>query len=364
QAEAEPSQAPTRRRQSTPESEAGSVDSGDDGEADLDTQAASQDQMVKNLIRLSLATNMRVDTVMPPGTARRLPHVLSATNAQLRSVFGMELTELPQKEKITVSQKRAAQRSAAQSQQGGGSASSSVNKAYILTNTLPARYRIPKILPPAGIPSAGAEGAYMGLVTFVLGLIYLSPAATLSENRLEKHLKRMNADEYVLGGERKDNVLKRMIKEGYIIRVRERDQGGEETVDFVVGPRGKVEVGERGVAGLIRTVYGKKDAEADELERRLVRSLGDVVIQKRRRREAEGGEQGRGEGEEGEEVGDEPTRNGLVDGETEKADRGTTRRLSSAKGMRARDGEEEDEEEDEEEIEEEEEMEEDEDDEG
>ena len=179
---------------------------------------------------------------MPPGSGRRFGHILSATNAQLRAVFGMELTELPQREKITVTQKRAAQRAGTQSQAAGSSSSSS-NKVYILTSTLPARYRVPKILPPARIPSQGAEAGYVGLVTFVVGLIYLSPGATLSENRLEKHLKRMNAEEYVLGGERRDNVLKRMAREGYIVKARERDQGGEETVDYVVGPRGKVRSG-------------------------------------------------------------------------------------------------------------------------
>ena len=119
-------------------------------------------------------------------------------------------------------------------------------------------------------------------------------------------MKRMNADNYVLSGEKTEKVLKRMEREQYIIKVKERDGGGEESVDYVIGPRGRVEVGERGVAGLVRKVYGKKDAEADELERRLVRSLGDVVIEKRRR--VEGDEVGEDEGgEEGEtqEVGQE-----------------------------------------------------------
>ncbi|KAL9098236.1 MAG: hypothetical protein Q9163_006067 [Psora crenata] len=289
--------------------------------------------MVKKLIRLALASEYsrtpirRSDMsakVMPPGTARRFPHILSAANAQLGAVFGMELTQLPQREKITITQKRAAQRAGTQSQAGGviGASSSfslasSANKSYILTSTLPLRYRVPEILPPAAIPSTSAEAAYTGFVTFMVSLIYLSPAATLSENRLEKHLKRMNADEYVLGGERKDNMLKRMIKEGYIIKVKERDQGGEETVDYVVGPRGKVEVGEKGVAGLVRTIYGKKDTEADELERRLVRSLGDVVIQKKNTRH-DGGERVNIEGEaerDEAEAEAEPEMNGLIDGE-------------------------------------------------
>ncbi|KAL6713308.1 hypothetical protein ACLMJK_008773 [Lecanora helva] len=213
---------------------------------------------------------------MAPNTGRQFKHVFNEAQEQLRSVFGMELTELPQREKVTVSQKRAAQRSGTQS-------SSSTSKAYILTSTLPARFQQPNILPPAQIPSTAAEASYVGLVTFILALIYLSPAYTISESRLEKSLKRMNADNYVLNGEKTEKVLKRMEKEGYIIKCRERDGGGEETVDYVLGSRGKVEVGERGVAGLVRKVYGKRDTEAEELDRRLVRSLGDVVIEKKKK---------------------------------------------------------------------------------
>ena len=113
----------------------------------------------------------------------------------------------------------------------------------------------------------------------------------------------MNADNYVLHGEKTEKVLKRMEREQYIVKVRERDGGGEETVDYVVGPRGKVEVGERGVAGLVKRVYNKKDAEADELERRLVRSLGDVVIEKKR---TVNNEQAEGENAEVEDAEQEP----------------------------------------------------------
>ena len=217
---------------------------------------------------------------MAPNTGRQFKHVFTEAQEQLRAVFGVVLTELPVKEKVTISQKRAAQRS--------GTQGSSTSKSYILTSTLPARYRKPSVLQPPQIPSTGAEASYIGLTTFVLALIYLSTSQTISESRLEKHLKRMNADNYVLAGEKTEKVLKRMEKENYIVKVRERDGGGEESVEYVAGPRGKVEVGEIGVAGLVREVYGKRDAEADELERRLVRSLGDVVIEKKKNRRTAG----------------------------------------------------------------------------
>ena len=232
---------------------------------------------------------------MAPNTGRQFKHVFSEAQNQLRSIFGMEMTELPQKDKVTISQKRTAARS--------GITSSTTSKAYILTSTLPPRFRKPNILPPAQIPSPASEAAYVGLTSFILALIYLSPSSTISESRLEKHLKRMNADNYVLQGEKTEKVLKRMEREQYIVKVRERDGGGEETVDYVVGPRGKVEVGEKGVAGLVKKVYNKKDAEADELERRLVRSLGDVVIEKKK---TVSNEEAGGENAEVEDAGQEP----------------------------------------------------------
>lgn len=203
----------------------------------------------------------------------------------------------------------------------------------------------------------------MGFVTFVLALIYLSPMQTLSETRLEKHLKRVNAEEYVLL-ERTDQVVKRMVREGYIVKVKERENGGEETVDYVPGPRGKVEVGEVGVAGMARRVYGKKDQEREELERRLVRSLGEGV----RPRKVVVREEEEGDGEEGGREGGEEDTLGNANGEAEEGagrrrgrgrpsanGRQSSTRQSTRRGREDEDDEEEEEEEDEEEGDEEEE---------
>jgi len=46
------------------------------------------------------------EIVMAPGTVRQYKHVFADAQDHLRRTFGMEMTELPQREKITVSQKR------------------------------------------------------------------------------------------------------------------------------------------------------------------------------------------------------------------------------------------------------------------
>jgi DNA-binding PadR family transcriptional regulator len=115
----------------------------------------------------------------------------------------------------------------------------------------------------------------------------------------------MNADTYT-PIDRTDRFLQRLTKDGYLVRTREMD-GGEEVIEYMVGPRGKVEVGPQGVSGLVREVYGLQgaveggettDAERgrmEEFEMRLARSLG-IKGPERRAEEEQGGA---GDGEEG-----------------------------------------------------------------
>lgn len=84
--------------------------------------------------------------------------------------------------------------------------------------------------------------------------------------------------------DRTDKLLARLCKEGYLVKTREMD-GGEEIIEYILGPRGKVEVGSGAVAGMARVVYGREalaSADMSQLEReeiedfegRLGRSLG------------------------------------------------------------------------------------------
>jgi hypothetical protein len=138
----------------------------------------------------------------------------------------------------------------------------------VLCNVLPDRFRASDIISPPQIPTAEAESAYVGLYTMVIALISLC-GGQLSEGKLDRFLKRMNAGQSGLV-DGIDKQLARMIKEGYIVKIKD-SSGGEEIVDWMVGPRGKVEVAEDAVANLVRTVYG--GAMSDDLEQRLQRSL-------------------------------------------------------------------------------------------
>lgn len=112
----------------------------------------------------------------------------------------------------------------------------------------------------------------------------------------------MNAETYT-PIDRTDRFLARLCKEGYLVRTREMD-GGEEIIEYMAGPRGKIEVGTSGVSGLAREVYGfagggeltrAEENEREEFETRLKRSLG---IAEMAREEGEEGEEARVNGEE------------------------------------------------------------------
>lgn len=131
---------------------------------------------------------------------------------------------------------------------------------------------------------------------------------SLAEQKLDRYLARTNA-EVATPVDRTDKLLQRLCKEGYIIKTREMD-GGEEVIEYVLGPRGKVEVGTSGVAGLVRTVYGKDGGDhagltqlqredLEDFEGKLGRSLGiDPVPVRAGGLDGAGDVDGNGEGHE------------------------------------------------------------------
>ncbi|KAJ5130742.1 uncharacterized protein N7515_006781 [Penicillium bovifimosum] len=276
----------TRRRRQSEESESpAAADSDDDGLS----APTSTDAMVKKLVRLAMASEYsrlpirRADIsakVLGEQGSRQFKLVFEQAQRELRHRFGMEMNELPAREKITISQRRGeffAPSSAQKTEKP-----STANKSWILTSTLPLAYRSPDILIPTKAPSLYTESTYIGLYSFIIAVILLN-GGSLAEQKLDRYLARTNAE---IGTpiDRTDRLLQRLCKEGYIIKTREMD-GGEEIIEYVVGPRGKVEVDTGSVAGLVRTVYGKEQGDRSDMsqlqrddledfEGRLGRSLG------------------------------------------------------------------------------------------
>lgn len=230
---------------------------------------------------LAFVQHGRIDReeAIAPNTGRQFKLDFEDVQHQLRTVFGMEITELFRKRRLLSVKNeiltlfpRCSDFPASDLYQnlaarGSQSAVSSSSKSYILSFILPAAYRVPPILVPARKPSNTLEASYTGLYTFIVSIIFLLPRGAVAEPWLERYLKRVNANSYILNRKKTGREFKRMERDGFIIKVCEREGGGEESIDYIVGPRGKAEVEERGVTGVVRKVYGMNDAEAAELER-------------------------------------------------------------------------------------------------
>ncbi|KAJ5184697.1 MAGE protein [Penicillium cf. griseofulvum] len=267
-----------RRRRQSEEPDSSAPNSDDDGPS----ASNSTDAMVKKMVRFAIASeysrlpirrNDISTKVLGEQGSRQFKLVFDQAQRELKQRFGMEMTELPAREKVTITQRRAAQKT---------EKPSSANKSWIVTSTLPLPYRSSDILIPTKAPSLYTESTYTGLYSFIIALIVLN-GGSLAEQKLDRYLTRTNAD-VATPVDRTDRLLQRLCKEGYIIKTREMD-GGEEVIEYVLGPRGKIEVGTGGVAGLVRTVYGKNQGDHESLtqlqredledfEAKLGRSLG------------------------------------------------------------------------------------------
>ncbi|KAJ5936662.1 MAGE family-domain-containing protein [Penicillium verhagenii] len=213
--------------------------------------STSIDSLVKKMVNLALAKeHKRLPIKREDITSKVLVHqerrmfktVFQHAQLKLMDVFGMEMTELPPKQDITTSQRRATQKIKKHS----------TRKSWILSTTLPPKYRTPSILIPTKAPSANEEAIYTGLYTFIIAVITLN-GPSLNEDKLMRYLKRAKADVHT-PIDRTDKLINRLCRDRYLVRTREVDEN-EDVVLYMVGPRGRIEVGSKGVDGLVEEVF-------------------------------------------------------------------------------------------------------------
>lgn len=281
----EPEEAEASEGSQEPESQRRRRTTNDDASEDEDfgvgasngaTQGGDTNDMAMKLVRLALALEYQrrplrradISEKVLGSNNRQFKNVFNQAQIHLRMVFGMELVELPAKERVTLQQKRAAQKSASQSK---GITS------WVLTSILPSKFRDPAIIQPLAAPTVGEESKYTAVYTVIISIIRLSGGA-LPDAKMERSLKRLQMEDEtpVVDYEKTEKLMKRLEKDGYIVRIKESTGTGEDDVYWTVGPRGKVEVGDDGIRGLTKAVYGEQENQTaeDELERKLDRSLG------------------------------------------------------------------------------------------
>lgn len=358
-----------RRRQSTPESEAASGSNNEDDNASAsDTPGANTQATLRNLskklVRLAISSEYarlplrRADVnikIMKDATSAgnkvQFRAVFNEAQKTLRGVFGMELVDLPSRERVDINNRRnkavrqkaaaATQRETQRNTQSATQRSRDPVAAaqnWILVSCLPTAYKAyPALFTPSRAPDEATESTYIALYTLIVAIVYLhTPSAgpakpdengqiedntePISDAKLMRHLSRLQLDTWApmngSGGAEMsiEKLLQKMVKDGYLDK-RKDTSSGEEVIEWTVGPRGKREVGRKGVAAVVRGVYGfgvdgqgkglqlprqegngDSDDEAmdgeddsgnqplkmekDELERRLKRTLGEVVTLK------------------------------------------------------------------------------------
>ncbi|CBY00575.1 hypothetical protein LEMA_P017050.1 [Plenodomus lingam JN3] len=270
-----PTQRDTQRNRRPDESSDDDVD-GDMAEGEREGGSGSLQQLSKSLVRYALACEYSrkpikrqdINEKVLGSHTRLFKEVFQQANTDLMEVFGMQMIELPKADRVTMRQKRGnvnifwtthemyANMTSAASASESQSKSSSM---WVLQSILPEEYRIPEIIGPSQPLEEGTlnrEDSYVGLYTM---------ESSTARSR------RKNADQSTPIGN-KDKTLAAMVKDGYIVKVKEAAPGQDETIDYIVGPRGKVEVGREGVACLIRVMYGASE-DAEELEKRIQRTL-------------------------------------------------------------------------------------------
>ncbi|KAK5632381.1 hypothetical protein RRF57_008095 [Xylaria bambusicola] len=88
--------------------------------------------------------------------------------------------------------------------------------------------------------------------------------------KLRRYLTRLNASQN-LPMDKTDNILQKLIRQGYLDKIVERVEGEEDAITWCVGPRGKVEVSPQSIAQIVSEVW--RDPP-DDFEKKLEKSLG------------------------------------------------------------------------------------------
>ncbi|KAK7740689.1 hypothetical protein SLS53_005157 [Cytospora paraplurivora] len=259
-----------RQRRAEPESDA---DEEEEEDEDDNEQVGSADgQLVKKLVRYALACDFNRAAIRRDGIKERVlgdqgrafKRVFEGAQQTLRTIFGMQMVELPVRDKVTKEEKRKAAKSQSKTAN---------SNAYVLVSVLPDAYKTSRIIAPSRILSDEDEAAYVAFYTMIISLIRIN-GGELSDPKLKRYLRRLNAETNSFKSTKTEDTLAKLQRQGYLVKNIDKDarQHGDEqeATTWLVGPRGKVEVSDEAIAGLVRAVWGE---ESDELESRLQNSL-------------------------------------------------------------------------------------------
>ncbi|KAI9594706.1 MAGE family-domain-containing protein [Syncephalis fuscata] len=213
------------------------------------------ERKVKDFVRLALCSERRrvplkrgdISEKVLMEHSRAFQLIYERAQIQLREVFGMELIELPTKEKshkIGVSASRRAV----------------VNREKTSSNTFILRSILPKELRRENLIDWREDTAFYGFTLTVLSLIYVNERR-LTEDQLRPLLKRLGVTDRTHPQlESLDAALLRMSKIKYLDRlvIGPDSQAEPSAIEYRWGPRAKVEVAEEELIDFITEIFGEQ----------------------------------------------------------------------------------------------------------
>ncbi|KAH8556720.1 MAGE family-domain-containing protein [Umbelopsis sp. PMI_123] len=217
------------------------------------------ERKVNDTVRYALACEHRKQVIRRDDISKKIladysrsfPVIFERTQAKLRHLFGMELTELASKDKSAAAKRATANGKAA------------LSKTYVLRNILPEEQNDSQI-----IHHIDDEYQSTGLLYVILALIFVNEQS-MNDEMLMSHLNRLRiAEESETFGDRA-KILDGFVRQGYLQRQKlniDTAQSDQPVFQYSWGPRAKAEIPEQNMVGLISSVYHVQGSELDKLQ--------------------------------------------------------------------------------------------------
>ncbi|KAJ3093165.1 hypothetical protein HK102_006081 [Quaeritorhiza haematococci] len=228
------------------------------------------ERKVNDLVRLALASEHRRQPVRRDDINKKVlkehtkafPVVLKKAQQILRDTVGMELVELPTREKRAANTGAARRAQTAKAEPAG-------SKAYVLRTILPIEERETMV-------EWGDQAPHMILLCLILSLIYVN-GRVLASDVLYNYLRHFNLSKDKSSHPHfpdLDHELAVFVKNGYLDKA--KIQGTEnDYYEYKWGPRAKVEFPEENVVAFMLEMYADaNDSVREKLAKEIKRSAG------------------------------------------------------------------------------------------
>ncbi|KAG4306235.1 hypothetical protein PORY_000223 [Pneumocystis oryctolagi] len=228
--------------------------------------------MIKNFIRLSFSLEHKrapikrediTKKVLLPSYSRSFPFVFEKTQEKLRNIFGMELIELPYKDRYKYMSASQLRKNKCSQIQNSSSIVQS-NKSWMLCSILDSKYS--ELI--YHIPTM-KECTFSGIIMIILSIVIMN-GGMISEELLIKYLSDLHINNDTSIGSL-DKTLKEIVKKGYLEKIKDEITSINKTENYTyfLGPRGKIEIDQERLAAFIGKIQNDTSQNFKEIIEKL-----------------------------------------------------------------------------------------------